>query len=273
MFATLKSRSRTALPRTAAAVVPIATLLLGCAADASATVQVFTFTSSSDTTIYDNDATRSNGAGEYIVAGRTGSGQIRRGLLDFDLSSILPGSTVTSVTLTVSVDQTAPGSSSKTLSLNRLTADWGEAGSNAGTSAGQGAAAQAGDATWTYRIYPDDANKWSTAGGDFLASDSGTIAVGGPGTFSWTATSGNLIADVQSWIDGPASNFGWLVRGNEAANSTATRFLSGETATVSLRPTLTLSMAAVPEPETYALLLAGLGLLAFVARRRGHLSI
>ena len=28
------------------------------------------------------------------------------------------------------------------------------------------------------------------------------------------------------------------------------------------------SLAAIPEPETYAMLLAGLGLLGFIARRR-----
>ena len=33
------------------------------------------------------------------------------------------------------------------------------------------------------------------------------------------------------------------------------------------------STAPVPEPETYAMMLAGLGLLAFVARRRRHLSV
>jgi len=31
---------------------------------------------------------------------------------------------------------------------------------------------------------------------------------------------------------------------------------------------LNLQVAAIPEPETYAILLAGLGLLGFVARRR-----
>jgi len=34
-------------------------------------------------------------------------------------------------------------------------------------------------------------------------------------------------------------------------------------------PTLDISVSAVPEPETYAMLLAGLGLIGFAARRRG----
>ena len=35
-----------------------------------------------------------------------------------------------------------------------------------------------------------------------------------------------------------------------------------------VQQTGTMTVAAIPEPETYALLLAGLGLLGFVARRR-----
>jgi hypothetical protein len=36
---------------------------------------------------------------------------------------------------------------------------------------------------------------------------------------------------------------------------------------------ITVSIAAVPEPETYAMLLAGLGLLGFAARRKQHQTV
>jgi hypothetical protein len=36
-----------------------------------------------------------------------------------------------------------------------------------------------------------------------------------------------------------------------------------------MRPQLTVQVAAVPEPEALGLLLAGLGVVAMVARRRG----
>lgn len=35
-----------------------------------------------------------------------------------------------------------------------------------------------------------------------------------------------MVADVQGWLDNPASNFGWLVKGNEARPTTAKRFNS-----------------------------------------------
>src|SRR5207248_8531965 len=40
-----------------------------------------------------------------------------------------------------------------------------------------------------------------------------------------------MAADVQSWLDDPASNFGWLVLGNEATSTTSKRFDTRETTT------------------------------------------
>ena len=39
-----------------------------------------------------------------------------------------------------------------------------------------------------------------------------------------------MVADVQSWLDNPASNFGWLVLGDETAIATAKRFDTRESA-------------------------------------------
>jgi serine protease len=37
-----------------------------------------------------------------------------------------------------------------------------------------------------------------------------------------------MVADVQSWLDNPATNFGWLVLGDESTGTTAKRFDSRE---------------------------------------------
>ena len=39
-----------------------------------------------------------------------------------------------------------------------------------------------------------------------------------------------MVADVQSWLNNPASNFGWLVLGDETAIATAKRFDTRESA-------------------------------------------
>ena len=43
--------------------------------------------------------------------------------------------------------------------------------------------------------------------------------------FSWSSTtSPSMLTDVQQWLDSPATNFGWIMLGNESAGQTAKRF-------------------------------------------------
>ncbi len=55
---------------------------------------------------------------------------------------------------------------------------------------------------------------WTAAGatGDFTATASATTSVSGPDNapFTWPSTA-TMIADVQSWLDTPATNFGWAL--------------------------------------------------------------
>src|SRR5437660_1104037 len=76
-----------------------------------------------------------------------------------------------------------------------------------------------------------------TPGGDFAATVSGSKQVGGAGTSpSWTGA--GLVTDVQGWLANSATNFGWIVVGNESAPGTAKEFASRENPTTTTRPTL-----------------------------------
>ena len=107
-----------------------------------------------------------------------------------------------------------------TFELHKLLADWGEGTSHAPMGEGDGAPATPNDATWRHRFF--DSLFWATQGGDFSATVSASQSVDVIGQYTWN--SAQMVADVQSWSDNPASNFGWLVLGDETTIATAKRF-------------------------------------------------
>jgi hypothetical protein len=183
---------------------------------------------SKDNTLYEYDPAEgdhSNGAGFHFFAGENGMGELRRGVLAFDIAGTIPaGSTVTAVSLTMNMSMTPAGI--LTVELHELLADWGEGTSHAPMGEGDGAPATPNDATWRHRFF--DNVFWTTQGGDFSATISASQSVGGVGQYTWS--SAQMVADVQSWLDNPASNFGWLVLGDETAIATAKRFDTRESA-------------------------------------------
>ncbi len=213
-----------------------------------------------DNTLYESTAgSLSNGQGAYVFSGKTSQGLIRRALFQFDLSLIPAGSTITSATLTLHSDQ-AQGAA--TYTLHRLLATWGEGTSDAGAPGGAGTDATTGDATWLHRFHAT--STWTNAGGDFVASASASKIVAGAGTYSWSGT--GLAQDVQTWLDGGATNAGWALLGNEATAGSAVRFGSSEHATASMRPELTIEYTPVPAPGAVGL--GALALLGGLRRRR-----
>ena len=201
--------------------------------------QTVILTPSRDATLYEiGNGSIANGAGIHFFAGSTSSSQRRRALIAFDVASqIPPGSRILSAVLTLHVSLTIAGT--ETIRLHAVTADWTEGASNAGESRdGGGTSSQPGDATWIHTAFP--AARWLTPGGDFSATPDATASVGNVGPFSWASTPA-LVARVQSWVDQPATNFGWIVIGNETTSRTAKRFNSREVLPADSRPTLTIS--------------------------------
>src|SRR6266498_3889183 len=222
-----------------AALVAVATLALaGMVPAGPAAADTVTLGTSKDNTLYQSaTGSLSNGAGSYFFVGRTDAAQIRRGVIAFNVAGSIPaGSTITSVTLTLNLSRTRD-SSSRTVELRRLLADWGEGTSNADVQEGAGAPATTGDVTWIHRFY--NTVFWASSGGDFSGTVSATNLVAGTGNYTWS--SAQMVGDVQSWLDNPSGNFGRIALGNESLNQTARRFDTKENGTVGARPALTIT--------------------------------
>jgi len=214
----------------------------------SVSAGIVNLTPSKDNTLYEYDPLEgdmSNALGLHFFSGETAMGELRRGVLAFDIAGhIPPGSTITAVTLSLNMSRT-PLDDPRTVELHKLFADWGEGTSMASGEEGDGAPATPNDATWRHRFF--DTIFWTTEGGDFSATVSASQSVGPLGQYTWS--SAQMIADVQSWLDNPASNFGWLVLGDESTVLTSKRFDTRESASP---PVLTIQYTAprvLPTPR------------------------
>ncbi|MEA2570135.1 MAG: hypothetical protein QOI24_2136 [Acidobacteriota bacterium] len=201
------------------------------------TPETIVITASKDATLYETgDGSLANSIGIHLFAGTTNGSQVRRALLAFDVASkIPPGSTITRASLTMHMTRTIAGTES--IQLRRVLADWSEGTSNAGGARdGIGAQSKTSDPTWIHASFPSRA--WSKAGGDFDAAADSTTDVSDFGNYTW-GTSASMVARVQSWVDQPATNFGWLLVGPESTARTAKMFDSRQIAVEANRPSLT----------------------------------
>jgi hypothetical protein len=180
---------------------------------------------------------------------------IQRTLIQFDLSSIPAGSTVTSATLTLfqgasffSASQSVP------TSVYRVTRPWSEA-----------------QTTWNVAL---GGTPWTTPGGDYVGTTGqqnvnpyltqSDFADGTQRTYNYTLT--NLVTE---WVGGTANN-GLLLLANQPSELV---WQGRRESAAAFRPTLTVNFtpggASVngPEPGTLALLPTGLAVF-LLARRK-----
>jgi hypothetical protein len=198
-----------------------------------ASAQTVSLPAQQDSSIYeDGTGSAASGVGEWGFTGGTRTGDIRRYFIQFDVASALPsGSTVTNARLELHVAQFPPGATSSNYGAHRVPVAWGEGPSDG---FGQGAPAQAGDATWLHTFFPG--TFWSNAGGDFAPTASGSAPMNSVGMHS--ISSAGLASDVQDFLDNPGSNFGWMIKSDSEANSTARGFAAREFSVTPQRPVL-----------------------------------
>jgi hypothetical protein len=212
-----------------------------------------TLGASKDNTLYETLAQEtplSDGLGPHLYAGRVGiagGDRIRRGLIAFDLSTLPAGAVVTGVQLTLNLSRTSP-TGPATIQLHRATRNWGQGPSNAGDPGGSGAVAQMLDATWFEPFFLTPGVPWTTPGGDFVATPSASLSVNALQAYTFGSTP-EMVADVQSWLQDPASNAGWAITGDETVSGTAKRFDTRDNGFAPFRPSLLITFN-VPEPTT-----------------------
>jgi hypothetical protein len=164
--------------------------------------QSVTLDAQAEATIFDTP-TIAIGQGRLFV-GTNLSGQVRRGLVRFDLSS-LPAGEVTSAMLTVRVTDRR---GSFGIGAHRLLTDWNEGPAPGQASGGQGSAAGTADATW---LQTGLGGMWATPGGDFVSPATDTRPAVSPGlTISF-----NVTPDAAAFAANPAQNFGWIFVSND----------------------------------------------------------
>jgi hypothetical protein len=173
--------------------------LLSLAVASIASAGGLTKAPAADTTITEQYPGTPQGGNATITAGTHGAGvgyASSRALLQFNLNGSIPSNAVvTATTLNMKVIKTGPGiPPATTMDLRKMLRTWGES-----------------SATWSNCL---PSTPWSTNGAaapvDFSSAVSQTISVSGAGSYSY-ASNPNLVADVQSWVSNPGSNFGWII--------------------------------------------------------------
>src|SRR5437762_3467606 len=150
-----------------------------------------------DTTLFETFPDNNYGH-YYLVSGTTAKqGQRSRALIKFvPGATIPPGSIISSVQVTFSVNKSPRGPVSSTFDLYRMLVDWGE-GTGGGGQQARGSAAKADEATWNVRFSPS--TFWSAPGAsapiDFAVTPSASTPLAGSSLVF--ASTPELIADVQ----------------------------------------------------------------------------
>ncbi len=179
-------------------------------------------TSGVDTYLDNGETTTNYGTEVRISAGEDNTvARIYRTLIKFDLSSIPSNATITSATLSLTIELDR-SSNARDFKLYRVLRDWVEA-----------------QATWN--IWKTS-NNWSTAGCGSDGNDADLTTAWATTNFSATETGVKSFSinttEFTKFINGTYSNYGWLIKADTESDDAYT-FHSSSAGTAGNRPYLT----------------------------------
>lgn len=206
-----------------------------------------------DTSLKELFPTNNLGGLSFLLAGGSEATPRRhRALLKFDLSAIPAGARIDSAFLLLEVTlepANAMPPPSSLFSLHRMLVPWGEGNnltrSNCLSCAGEGLAADLGEATWNNAFHQQA--PWSAPGaeGNYATNVSASEFVYGTADSPYRfGPSDRMLADLRMWHANSAINFGWMfLSAEENTAFTARRFGSRESTHA---PILEVSFTAAP---------------------------
>lgn len=198
--------------------------------------ETVSLTPSADTSLLEAFPGNNFGGQLFFNSGTTQNYTKNRGLLKFNIAEHIPAnakikSGTLSFEVTGSTAETDKDNPS-TFQLRRMLRDWGE-GNKSGQPPQLGAPATTNEANWTYR-FAFTTNTWGIPGGqsgvDFSTNSSGEdFFYGIDRSPYYIQPNAQMTADLQSWLNQPSNNFGWmLLSQSEELNFSARRFGSRE---------------------------------------------
>lgn len=193
----------------------------------------------------------SNLGNTALTVGSTRFGARNRALIKFNPgTNIPPGAVISAVRLTMQVVKAPGAAANSNFELHRVLVNWGEGtgGTPGPTRLTGNPAAKTGEASWQARQAPS--TFWSVPGAsapdDFVETASGSAVSVRQGSFAFASTP-QMVADFQAWVNDPGTNFGWIVISQaEGTVETARRISSRETG--STAPSLVVTFTATPPP-------------------------
>ena len=177
-----------------------------------------TIYATADASIFNSTATPGqyndygNGGSDMLRVGNVKNNYVDRTLLSFDVSSI-EGFTVDSAKLSLTIAK--GGTSILPISVYKLTESWTEGTTDEGCLVTDactipGILITGADVSWSHATFNTAA--WSTSGGTFASTASATSSK----DFSLYEGQG-ITDDVKAWVANSASNFGWILKIDEAS--------------------------------------------------------
>jgi hypothetical protein len=146
-----------------------------------------------DASLDENSPRKARGTEDTLIVRSKATGDFRV-LVQFDLSSIPPGTPILNASLEVCLDRISGGMSQRQYDVYRVLASWVEEEVTA--------------------KFASAAEPWATFFGDIAPTPSATVAIAkgvltnNPNAFmQWPVT-----ADVQEFVNDPTANHGWLIR-------------------------------------------------------------